>query len=140
MLQVGIEPTTFALRSMCIHSLYKSNALPAELLEQKTIPTNNIASFGNRTQDLPLTRRMHYHYAKEAEYSWWGLNPRSSAFESVVRSKTLNLRRRTRYPLRYRSIQYFEKQSTREIQRLAAIVFKSKLPKSQLAPTFKFIT
>lgn len=28
MLQVGLEPTTFALRSMYIHVLYKSDALP----------------------------------------------------------------------------------------------------------------
>ncbi len=57
MLQVGLEPTTFA--SLLVHTrLYKSDALPTELLELGSSQhafaelLEQCASSGNRTQDL----------------------------------------------------------------------------------------
>ena len=68
MLQAGLEPATlaFLFGAISISLQYKHHALPTELLEQNHSNKQPNASFGNRTQDLPLTRRMHYHYAKEA--------------------------------------------------------------------------
>lgn len=47
-----------------------------------------------------VTRRMHYHYAKEAKHPRWGSNPR---FSADVHRITYG-RRQTRYPLRYEGI------------------------------------
>ena len=118
MLQVGLEPTTTASRAYktCIRAMlyqlsYWSWAPSSTLslsywswvaLSWAKVPLLGIEPktfrFQRFANSAKLTRRMHYHYAKEAKHSWWGLNPRSSAFGSVK-----DLRRRTRYPLRYRS-------------------------------------
>jgi hypothetical protein len=75
MLQVGIEPTTTASHAYIY--LYKSNALPTELLELWLLANclqweSNPRPTVYKTGALPLSYEGWGH-------SWWGSNPRFSA-------------------------------------------------------------
>ena len=109
MLQVGFEPTTTASRAynICIRAMLYQLSYWSKCSKSKPIHRTPDASFGNRTQDLPLirlrrlTRRTQYHYAKKAKAPGGG---RTHDLPLTSTGLTCG-RRRTRYPLRHRSIE-----------------------------------
>lgn len=73
MLQVGIEPTTLAYRYIRIHFLYKSDALPTVLLEQKFL-------MGIEPMIFCSEDRRDIHFATGTKVPLLGIEPRTFCF------------------------------------------------------------